>query len=72
MSSYEIALLKVGTPVKITAPGVWGEGTIGMVERAYRIRHGHPMYDIRSNWGTLHTYYAASQIEATEQANANV
>jgi hypothetical protein len=55
-------LLPVGTPVTITAPGVWMQGTKGTIDRAYRIRHGHPMYDIRTSWGNVLTYYAGSQL----------
>lgn len=55
-------LLAVGTPVTISQTGVWMEGTKGTIERAYRIRHGHPMYDIRTSWGNVLTYYAGSQL----------
>jgi len=55
-------LLPLGTPVTITAEGVWMQGAKGTVERAYRIRHGHPMYDIRTSWGNVLTYYAGSQL----------
>lgn len=54
--------LAIGTPVTITAEGVWMQGTKGTIERAYTIRHGHHMYDIRSTWGDVHTYYAESQL----------
>lgn len=59
-------LLPVGTPVTISQTGVWMEGTTGTIERAYRIRHGHPMYDIRTRWGNVLTYYAESQLTVND------
>ncbi len=57
-------LLALGTPVRII--GGYDVNTTGTIERAYRIRFGHPMYDIRTTYGRLITYYAQSQIEVME------
>lgn len=67
-SSYDLPLLPVGTAVKISAEGAWGQGTEGTIERAYRIRFGHRMYDVRSRFGHLHTYYAHSQLTVLQDA----
>lgn len=61
-SSYDLEAYAVGTAVRISAEGVWGRGSEGTIERAYRIRFGHRMYDIRDKYGVLHTYYAHEQL----------
>lgn len=59
-------LLPVGTRVVVSQPGVWREGAQATIAKAYRIRHGHPMYDLRDRWGGELNYYAASQLTVVD------
>lgn len=67
-SSYDLPLLPVGTAVKISAEGVWGQGTEGTIHRAYRITHGHRMYDVESKGGYIHSYYGHEQLTVLQGA----
>jgi hypothetical protein len=62
MTAYDQPLLPTGTPVKITGGGLW-IGSTGTIAKAYRIRHGHPMYDVELAGGSVSTYHGAAQLE---------
>lgn len=67
-SGYDQPLLPIGTSVKITGGGLF-VGSTGKIARAYRIRFGHPMYDVELPGGHVCTYHAASQLEVIKPAN---
>lgn len=59
-------LLPLGTKVIVSAEGVWGQGSQATIAKAYRIRFGHPMYDLTSRWGTTMNYYAPEQLTVVD------
>lgn len=68
-SGYDQELLPVGTPVKITGGGLF-IGSPGKIAKAYRIRYGHPMYDVELSSGTRSTYHGADQLEVLQDRDA--
>jgi hypothetical protein len=62
MSGYDQPLLPIGTPVKILGGGLF-IGCTGKIANAYRIRFGHPMYDVEFPGGGGSTYHGADQLE---------
>jgi hypothetical protein len=65
MSGYDQPLLPIGTPVKILGGGLF-IGCTGKIANAYRIRHGHPMYDVEFNGGGGSSYHGREQLEVLE------
>jgi len=66
MTAYDQPLIPVGTAVKILGGGLW-IGSTGTIASAYRIRHGHPMYDVALPGGSVSSYHGAAQLEVLDR-----